>query len=72
MRLASARSILRQTEKCGRQSTLGRRLIRLERTHRALAVRSIVVHAVDTFRYIREPSSPPLEIQTFQVDEDGT
>jgi hypothetical protein len=72
MRLAIARSLLRRAEKCGRQSTLARRLIRLERTNRAMAVRSIVVHTIDNLRYVWEPSAPPLEVQTLQFDEDGT
>jgi hypothetical protein len=72
MRLATARSLLRRAELSGRQSTLSRRLIQLERKHRSLAVRSIAVQTIDCFRYMCEPSAPPLEVQIFQFDEDGT
>ena len=72
MRLASARSFFRRAEKFGRQSAWTHRLVKLEKSHRSLVVRSIVIHTIDSFRYLGESHTPPLEVQSFQDDEDGT
>jgi hypothetical protein len=68
-----ARVVLRRTLQFGRQSPwTSSRFSRLERIHRSLAVRSIVVHSINTIRYIGEPATPPLDVQGFPDDEDGT
>lgn len=37
-----------------------------------MAVRSMAVHTFQTMRTVGSPVVPPLEIQAFEEDEDGT
>jgi hypothetical protein len=72
MTFRGARVLLHRTLRIARQSQSIRRINRLERAHRSLLVRSSAIHTFNTIRYISGPITPPLDLQAFPDDDDGT